>query len=191
MSHVLSLQSRRLWLALAVVIAALLAGSPLRSQGSPCGPGINPIVCENLKPGDPASSWDVSGSGDLTIQGFTTDISADQGGIIQFKVKTDAAAYHIDIYRIGYYSGMGARKVATVLPSAALPQTQPACLTNTTTGLIDCGNWAISASWSVPTDAVSGVYVARLVRNRLGEVSVYRSIALPGPVVAFLDSMVP
>ena len=48
---------------------------------------------------------------------------------------------------------------------AALPQNQPACLTDATTGLIDCGNWAVSASWAVPADAVSGIYFAKLVRD--------------------------
>ncbi len=33
------------------------------------------------------------------------------------------------------------------------------------TGLVDCGNWAVSASWAVPSDAVSGVYIAQLVRD--------------------------
>ena len=36
---------------------------------------------------------------------------------------------------MGYYGGLGARKVATVTPSATLPQAQPACLTDATTGL--------------------------------------------------------
>ena len=31
--------------------------------------------------------------------------------------------------------------------------------------LFDCGNWAVSASWAVPREAVSGVYMARLVRE--------------------------
>ena len=67
---------------------------------------------------------------------------------------------------MGYYGGDGARKVATVTPSASLPQTQPACLDDpTTTGLTDCGNWAESASWAVPADAVSGIYFAKLVRD--------------------------
>ena len=30
----------------------------------------NPIVVENSLPGNPASQWDISGAGDLTIQGF-------------------------------------------------------------------------------------------------------------------------
>ena len=56
-----------------------------------------------------------------------------------------------------------------MLPTATLPQTQPACKNDTApTGLIDCGNWAVSASWTVPTTAVSGLYVAHLVRNDTG-----------------------
>ncbi len=46
-----------------------------------------------------------------------------------------------------------------------MPQTQPACLTDSSNGLIDCGNWAVSASWTVPSNAVSGVYIAHLVRD--------------------------
>jgi hypothetical protein len=58
-----------------------------------------------------------------------------------------------------------------VAPSAPLPQLQPSCLSDAATGLVDCGNWAPSASWSVPADAVSGVYVAKLVRGDTGGAS--------------------
>ena len=33
--------------------------------------------------------------------------------------------YRLDIYRMGYYNGDGARQIDTVQPSAALPQSQP------------------------------------------------------------------
>jgi Domain of unknown function (DUF4082)/Bacterial Ig-like domain/Bacterial Ig domain len=133
---------------------------------APCDtPILNPIVCENSKPGNPASEWDISGAGSTSIQGFATDISVNQGETVHFKVDTDASAYRLDIYRMGYYGGMGARKVATVRPSVSLPQNQLDCLTNGSTGLIDCGNWAVSASWTVPTDATSGIYFAKLVRE--------------------------
>ena len=105
------------------------------------------------------------GSGSAQIQGFATDISYDQGQTTVFKINTPATSYRLDIYRMGYYAGNGARKVATVNPSASLPQSQPACLTNSATGLVDCGNWASSASWSIPSTAVSGIYFAKLVRT--------------------------
>jgi len=150
--------------ALAFATAATVA--PASAQAAPCDPPIaNEIVCENSKPGDPSSEWDVSGSGSANIQGFSTEISVDRGETVRFKVDTDSDDYRLDIYRMGYYGGDGARQVATVEPSAALPQAQPACVNEAATGLIDCGNWAESASWAVPADAVSGIYFARLVRE--------------------------
>jgi Domain of unknown function (DUF4082)/Bacterial Ig-like domain/Bacterial Ig domain len=136
----------------------------------------NPITVENSQPGNPASEWDISGDGDPSIQGFASDISVNRGQTIPFKVKTDATNYRLDIYRIGYYAGAGARKVATVQPSVALPQNQPNCRTEasiglTDTGLIDCGNWAVSASWAVPANATSGIYLAKLVRLDTGGAS--------------------
>ena len=65
---------------------------------------------------------------------------------------------------MGYYAGKGARKIATIQPSVGLPQFQPPGLSNPT-GILDCGNWAVSVSWLVPTDAVSGIYFAKLVRE--------------------------
>ncbi len=131
----------------------------------PCDPPANEIVCENSKPGNPPSEWDVEGAGDPSIQGFATEISVDRGETVHFKVDTASDEYRLDVYRMGYYGGDGARKVDTVEPSAALPQKQPGCDTKPSTGLVDCGNWAESASWAVPADAVSGIYFAKLVRE--------------------------
>jgi hypothetical protein len=136
-----------------------------------CSAAANAIVAENCLAGNPSSEWDVSGAGDPSIQGFATDISVNRGSTVSFKINTTASAYRLDIYRMGYYSGLGARKVATVTPSAALPQAQPACLSDAATGLIDCGNWGVSASWAVPATAVSGIYFAKLVRNDTGAAS--------------------
>ncbi|MGZ3675066.1 MAG: N,N-dimethylformamidase beta subunit family domain-containing protein, partial [Ktedonobacterales bacterium] len=92
--------------------------------------------------------------------GFSTDISVNVGGTISFKIKTTSKNYTISIYRIGYYQGTGARLITTINPSVPLPQTQPTCKSDAATGLIDCGNWAVSASWAVPSTAVSGIYYA-------------------------------
>jgi hypothetical protein len=136
-----------------------------------CANPANAIVAENCLTGSPASEWDVNGAGDASIQGFATDISVNRGGTIGFKIRTTASSYRFDIYRLGWYGGAGARKVTTITPSATLPQSQPSCLTQPASGLIDCGNWAISGSWTVPATAVSGIYIARLVRNDTGGTS--------------------
>lgn len=125
----------------------------------------NPIVIENRLPGDPPTEWDINGWGDPTIQGFGDDISINRGATINFKIKTDSDDYRIDIYRLGYYVGLGARRVDTIRPSATLPQIQPEGLRDPDTHLYDCGNWAVSASWAAPADATSGIYIARLIRH--------------------------
>jgi Domain of unknown function (DUF4082)/Bacterial Ig domain/Cohesin domain len=152
---------------------ALPAARTFLTATGPCDPPIvNPIVCENTKPGNPSSEWDVSGAGDPGIQGFATEISVDHGETVFFKISTPAASYRVDIYRLGYYGGMGARRVATVFPSAIIPQSQPACLQDSPwSGLRDCGNWSVSASWVVPADATSGIYIARPVRLDTGGAS--------------------
>jgi hypothetical protein len=157
-------------LAAGVLVPLALLGAyavSLASASSPnCSIAVNPVVCENQLPGDSPSDWEVQGDGDATIQGFATSMSVDVGGTIYFKIDTPSTAYHIDILRLGYYGGDGARLVASdIKPTATLPQAQPACLTSGTTGEIDCGNWSVSASWAVPSTAVSGIYIAHLVRD--------------------------
>ena len=136
---------------------------------APCTLGT--IVCENRLPGTPPEVWEIEGAGDPSIQGFATDISVDRGERVDFKIDTAALSYGIDIYRIGYYQGHGARHVARVEPLRAGPLDQPACLRDEDTGLVDCGNWSVTASWQVPSDAVSGVYIARVARNGTGGAS--------------------
>ena len=151
-----------------LVVAVLwLVLQPETAHASCTGP-VNTIEAENCLPGTASSVWWLDTSGDATIQGFATDQSVNAGGTIQFKIKTTARAYTIDIYRLGYYQGLGARRVTGVTPSATLPQSQPACITAAATRLYDCGNWAVSASWAVPATAVSGLYTALLTRTDTG-----------------------
>ena len=151
-------------LLLAVTLPVWVSSSAFASCSSP----KNTIEAENCLPGTPQSQWDISGAGDSTIQGFATSISVNQGQTVSFKVNTNATSYKLDIYRLGYYGGNGARLITTVQPSATLPQNQPACLKDSSTGLVDCGNWGVSASWSVPSTATSGIYFAHVIRNDTG-----------------------
>ena len=156
---------------LAVLLTLILASAALAivtaatpAVAAPCDPPVtNPVACENTLPGSPESEWGVSGAGSTSIQGYATDMSVDQGQSIGFKVDTSASSYRLDIYRMGYYGGDGARRVATVTPTVL--NSQPNCITAVATGLVDCGNWTQNASWAVPATAVSGIYFAKLVRT--------------------------
>ncbi|MGA2455563.1 MAG: DUF4082 domain-containing protein [Solirubrobacteraceae bacterium] len=156
-------------LVLPAIFALPLSSSAAAEGEDNCASAPNPIVCENALPGTAPSQWQVQGIGDPTIQGFATSMSVNVGQTESFKIKTEASAYHINILRLGYYGGDGARLVASdITPTAQLPQIQPECLHEPSTGLIDCGDWGVSAQWTVPSNAVSGVYIALLTRNDTG-----------------------
>lgn len=132
---------------------------------------LNPIVQENMLEGNPESEWGIDGAGSDNIEGFATNISVNHGDTVSFKINTDSTHYRVDIYRIGYYGGDGARKVASFEKNLAAPQIQPVPLFDPELRLIDAGNWNVSATWDIPDEAVSGVYFAKLTRldGELGE----------------------
>ncbi|HEY4202521.1 MAG TPA: DUF4082 domain-containing protein [Devosiaceae bacterium] len=127
---------------------------------------LNKIALENLKEGTPREVWALKTDiGDANIQGFATDISTNVGGQVDFKIATDSTHYKLEIYRMGYYGGDGARLVDTVEVQRDTAQIQPHPIVDMQLGLIDAGNWSVSTHWDVPDDATSGVYFAKLVRE--------------------------
>src|SRR5204862_3710314 len=95
---------------------------------------VGAIVAENSLAGSPQSEWDldpINGlgglGGDRSLQGYAEPFSVNIGASVDFKVDTVYTAYTIDIYRMGYYQGNGARKVATIAASAITPRMQPDC----------------------------------------------------------------
>jgi hypothetical protein len=151
--------------AIALILTGL-GGSLPPAAASGCT--ASPVVCENAQTADRVdeSQWDGEGDGDDRLQGFATDISVNLGGTISFKVQAQIP-YTIAIYRLGYYGGLGARKIAS-LPGTYPVQNNGAnsnCMNAPSTQTLDCGNWAVSASWTVPATDVSGIYVARLTSS--------------------------
>ncbi|WP_258314467.1 DUF4082 domain-containing protein [Streptomyces sp. Act143] len=158
----------RLAVAAALIWAVLPQAGTAQAAADPCGSGSNPVVCENSKTGSPSTDWYSPNSyGD--IQGFTTKESVQAGDTVQFKVQSKTS-YRIEIYRLGWYGGDGARLMSTAAQAAT---TYPAnyttkaasCTTKAGTGLVDCGNWPVTATWTVPSDAVSGLYIANLTQT--------------------------
>ena len=103
----------------------------LGAVGNAQAAGANSIVTENAKTGTPPNVWDISGgqysgfglnkTGVIHyIEGFADNISVNSGTVINFKINTDSTNYRIDVYRLGYYQGNGARLVATSLPSGGV-----------------------------------------------------------------------
>ncbi len=135
-----------------------------------CSAG-NPVTLENCFPG--SSGWvlqkptDVYTDGSSGIEGFATAASINKGQSLDLKVNTSAGApYRIEIYRTGSYRGAGARLYSTITGLSGTSQSQ--CSYDSTTGMIGCSNWSVSATISTTPDWPSGVYFARLVRTDNG-----------------------
>ena len=87
--------------------------------------------------------------------------SSVQGGeVIDFKINTPSDKYRIDIYRIGFYNGNGARKVDTIRPVGPLPQEQPPCYFEEETMLYDCGTWQVGIRIGQRLSLLSLLYVS-------------------------------
>jgi hypothetical protein len=123
----------------------------------------NPIVLENQNPG--SSAWNIdwgSAGDDVTgqVKGYASATSVNKGGSINFHVSVNPAqTYSIDVFRMGWYQGLGARLMQHIGPLNGTKQ--GTCAPQATTGLIECG-WAAAYTLNIPTTWTSGVYLAVL-----------------------------
>jgi hypothetical protein len=152
--------------AVRAVSAGLESGNSLTVQAKPsarsCSTG-NAVVVENCYPGN--TTWQVVNSSQVSaggIEGFATAQSVNRGNSVDLKVNAPAGStFRIEVYRTGYYGGLGARLFSTILNVPTV--SQPACINDNATGLTDCSNWGVSATLSTTTDWPTGVYLLRLV----------------------------
>lgn len=150
-------------------ILQLTATSGAQTGTTTFSDASNKIVTENQLPGTPSSTWAIHGSianaGDSQIEGFATQISTNAGQTVSFKIDTAASVtgYTLDIYRLGYYGGNGARLINSMHHTGA--DNQPNPIFNSATKTVDAGNWSVTDSWTIPSTAVSGVYFAKLTSD--------------------------
>ena len=145
--------------------AAALASSTARAgkvAGAARQPGL--IKQENSKPGADfqltrvklPSMKDFRAA---SVEGYCSKQSVKAGESIDFFVSTHpAAAYHLEIFRMGYYGGEGARLMTTLGPFKGTPQPDPPVGEKR---LRECA-WEPSTRLTIPEDWPSGVYLGRL-----------------------------
>ncbi len=121
----------------------------------------NPIVIENQQPG--TDQWQIdlrSNDIDSQIKGYASAASVNKGESITFYVGVNPAqTYTIDVYRIGWYQGLGGRLMQHIGPIDGVRQST--CPADVTTGMIAC-NWVPAISLTIPNSWTSGIYLARL-----------------------------
>src|SRR5690349_16409480 len=102
-----------------LVAAVLVTGSPPAVAG---GPPDNPIVRENRHPGTdrwniPWPHHHITDDRNLNIKGYATKLSVHHGGHIGLRVSTALhEPYTVDVYRLGYYQGLGGRHMVRLGP---------------------------------------------------------------------------
>jgi len=154
-------------------------GVPVLTQPAP----DNPIVLENQQPG--SGDWMFSTlANDVAqqIKGYASTTSVNQGENINFYVTVNPAqSYTLDIYRIGWYGGLGGRlRLHLALDGVQ----QPPCNSDPSTGLLAC-TWTPAYTLTVPTDWTSGVYVG-LLTNAQGYQNYLQFVVRDGRPAAFL-----
>jgi hypothetical protein len=121
--------------------------------------GINPIPVENALAGvaDSTVGFNTIGSGTDGFYGYAKQFSRNVGESIGFAVD-GVNATNIAIHRIGHYGGQRWRLIQTI---SNTPTNQPdtQVLPNSA-GSRSAANWSTTATWNIPADAVSGLYVA-------------------------------
>ncbi len=97
------------------------------------------------------------------IEGYCSHTSIRTGQTLDIFVSTQpASGFTVDIYRLGYYDGLGGRLMTSFGPLSGHPQPDPV------TGpkrVRDC-RWEPSLSLRIPEDWPSGVYLGKLTERR-------------------------
>jgi Concanavalin A-like lectin/glucanases superfamily/Domain of unknown function (DUF2341) len=119
--------------------------------------GANPVQIENALPG--TSAWRLTNSAlNHEIEGYASLTSVNAGGQISFFVSTADPTYQVEIYRMGWYGGLGGRQVMSAIQ---LPGIQQATPVPDQFATLEC-NWVNPYTFSIPTSWVSGFYLAKL-----------------------------
>src|SRR5712692_1031385 len=169
-----------------VAVVALLVGLflPSHAANRPDQPILptptstitsNAIVRENALPG--TGAWKIPSGSEATIQiqAYASATSASPGQTLIFYVSTqlEGTPYSIAVYRLGWYGSLGGRLEAWQANLVGHAQGYwdqsrhllvgcHSCRIDTQTGLVEA-KWQPSYKLTVPSDWVSGIYLAKFV----------------------------
>lgn len=125
----------------------------------------NPIVEENARPG--TDRWRLRQPAASQISGYASLTSVAHGETIHLYVSTADPTYTIEIFRTGWYGGLGGRRMTEAVERTGIVQEVPA---PDAVGMIRC-NWREPYAVTIPNDWLSGVYLAKLTGNPSGNQS--------------------
>ena len=153
-----------------IALAGLLLTTLLSLLSLPPSHAASPITIENARPGQ--SDWVLTNPADHEIEGYASATSIQRGEPLRLYIHSIDPRVTVDIYRMGWYGGAGARLVrgGITLPGIRQPMPTP----DPVTGLIEC-NWQVSYTLTTEShernDWLSGVYLAKLTGSPSGKQS--------------------
>ena len=148
--------------------ASSLAGITLFIPRFALGSSLsNRIREENARPG--TIFWQLKSiSHEREIEGYASATSVNAGEPIRFHVHTSEPAFTLQIFRLGWYGGLGGRAMTEEITLPGLSQAMPP--PDPLTGLVDC-NWQPSHTMTIPSDWVSGGYLAKVIAPQSGKMN--------------------
>ncbi len=131
----------------------------------PARPGyVNPIPPENRRQGDASWNRGFTRPNAAQLEAYADRVSAKAGESVSLMVRSSRIGCSASwtLYRIGWYGGAGARALAS---GSTAVNAQPGCPMDPVTRLVRC-RWSPTFSVRIPQDAVSGLYLVRIVDDR-------------------------
>lgn len=116
----------------------------------------NLITTENARTG--TDRWRLRSAPSDGINGYASATSVAAGETIRFYVSTPDPSFELEIFRAGWYGGLGGRRMTDAISRSGGAQPIPSPDAN---GMIRC-QWPESYATTVPSDWVSGVYLVKL-----------------------------
>ena len=144
---------------------ARVAGATAQGTAVVAAGVANAVAVENSLPG--TVGWDQSPTAPASyIDGYTSEVSVTPGQQVQLHITGAAGVrYRIEIYRLGWYQGIGARLqqcVPSCTSDEAVVARPPMVAPDPVTGFLDAG-WPVTDVVTLPGGSVSGLYLAKVV----------------------------
>ena len=126
---------------------------------------VNAIVAENQKLG--TRNWQLTRPATKReIEGYASATSINCGERIDLYVNTESPNFTLEVFRMGWYGGLGARRTFGPVEVPGTVQVMP--IMDPETGLMDCA-WINPFTLTTnAADWLSGVYLARLTTSDNG-----------------------
>ena len=136
------------------------------SQVGPLGPGqARWVIDENAQTG--TSAWHLAPATRAgTIEGFADRVSAVAGDRVALFVSTTEPAFRVEAYRMGFYQGLGARRVWTSGPIPGIEQGRPR--REPGTNMVEAP-WSKSVDIDVDSSWPPGVYLLKLAADGVAQ----------------------